>query len=117
MERVSKPWGYELILHDGRKDGSNYVVKLLHINTGHRTSLQKHIKKVESWYLLTNAKISMDGLGVKIDDTMFGSGSFLHVPINVIHRVSATDSDVEIVETSTTELDDIVRIEDDYSRY
>jgi quercetin dioxygenase-like cupin family protein len=95
--RVEKPWGHELIwAHTER-----YVGKLLVIETGKRLSLQKHLKKDESIYVLRGRLrlVLQDGAGV----------------LQEIHRFVALER-VELMEVSTPELDDVVRIADDFGR-
>ena len=59
MRRVEKPWGHEIIW----AETTNYVGKLLHINAGHRLSLQYHEVKEETVYVLSGTLYIYDGEG------------------------------------------------------
>jgi mannose-6-phosphate isomerase len=111
--RVDKPWGHELIwAHTER-----YVGKILVIRAGRRLSLQRHLVKDES-ILVVRGRLRLylsDADGV-VRTRDLGPGETARVPTGAIHRYEATDEDVELVEVSTPELDDVVRIEDDYHR-
>jgi len=106
--RTDKPWGYEelLTLND------IYAIKLLVINEGHCLSLQYHQLKRETWYILSGEGAATVG------DKMFSikPGMTIDLPPETVHRVFAGRSDVVIFEVSTPELDDVVRVEDDYGR-
>jgi quercetin dioxygenase-like cupin family protein len=110
--RVDKPWGHELIwAHTER-----YVGKVLVIQTGRRLSLQRHEVKDES-ILVTAGRLRLhleDDAGVVRTEEL-GPGDHRHVRVGRIHRYEAIER-CEIVEVSTPELDDVVRIEDDYGR-
>jgi len=111
--RVEKPWGHELIwAHEGR-----YVGKVLYIRAGRRLSLQRHEIKDESILVLRGRlRLHMeDAAGeVRVSDLL--PGASCHVPVGAIHRYEATDEDVELIEVSTPELDDVVRLQDDFGR-
>ena len=111
ITRVPKPWGHELIwAHTDR-----YVGKILHLNAGESLSLQYHEKKEETLYLLSGRVL----LTLKNDregrDVEMKSGEAFHIPPRLIHRMQAVE-DSDILEVSTTELDDVVRLEDRYGR-
>lgn len=109
MKRIKKPWGYEIIW----AQTEDYIGKLLHIDAGARLSKQYHEIKEETVYVLNGTLCNYD------DDNnierIFPGESF-HVKPNQVHRFGALESFVEVVEVSTPHLDDVVRIEDDYSR-
>jgi mannose-6-phosphate isomerase-like protein (cupin superfamily) len=111
--RVDKPWGYERIwAHTER-----YVGKLLVIEPGKRLSLQKHVQKDESIYVVAGRlrlHLEDDGGTVRVED--LGPGEHRRIAPGRIHRFEATDLRVELLEVSTPELDDVVRIEDDFGR-
>ncbi|HCP48301.1 MAG TPA: cupin [Deltaproteobacteria bacterium] len=112
MRRVDKPWGYELIW----VETDRYVGKILHIEAGHRLSFQYH--KVKDEALLQQVG-EMDLLlendeGVLVSRRM-EPGDSVHIPAGRRHRMTAV-TDCDVVEVSTPELDDIVRLEDDYAR-
>ncbi len=109
---VDKPWGHELIwAHTDR-----YVGKILVIETGRRLSLQRHRVKDESIYVLAGRLrlwLEDDEGTVVVDE--IGPGEFRRVPTGRIHRYEAIER-CELLEVSTPELDDVVRIEDDFGR-
>ena len=109
MRKVEKKWGYELIW----AETDDYVGKLLHINAGHRLSLQYHEIKEETVYVLSGTLYVYDGKG---GITKLSPGQSFHVIPLQVHRFGANESDVEIMEVSTPHLDDVVRLEDDYGR-
>jgi mannose-6-phosphate isomerase-like protein (cupin superfamily) len=110
--RVDKPWGYELIwaLTD------RYVGKVLVIETGYRLSLQRHEVKDES-ILVRSGTLRLhleDDEGV-VRQYDLGPGDHRHVPTGRIHRFEALER-CELIEVSTPELDDVIRLEDDFGR-
>lgn len=107
-KRIEKPWGYEIIWAQTDK----YVGKILHINKSHRLSLQYHKEKDESIRILTGVLT----LEVNGSFVVMQPGDNYHIIPNTIHRMSAEYEDVEVLEVSTPELEDVVRIEDDYKR-
>jgi len=104
---VSKPWGYEDIFIQTK----NYVGKRIHINKGCRLSLQYHKIKEETLYII-NGKADIQWNDLNLIRTV---GDVIHIPPEFTHRIRAV-TDVDIIEISTTELDDVVRLEDDYGR-
>ncbi len=109
-EKIIKPWGYEELL----SVTDRYVMKRMVIKPNHRMSLQYHNVKEETVYVV-------DGLLIVETDqegrTMLTPGCIYHVKPGEIHRFGADrDGPVVLIECSTTELDDVVRLEDDYSR-
>ena len=114
MRIVKKPWGHEEIW----AESDRYLGKILYINKGHRLSLQYHEKKVETIRVL-QGKLTLV-LQDKRDGPIFNKtmveGDTYHVTAGTIHRFCATDEDVSILEVSSPEIDDVVRLEDDYAR-
>jgi mannose-6-phosphate isomerase-like protein (cupin superfamily) len=110
-ERVDKPWGYELVwAHTER-----YVGKVLHINKGEALSYQYHRVKDETIRLLTG-KLEMDvEVEGKRSQLELMPGDCLHIVPGMKHRMTALE-DCEVLEVSTPELDDVVRLEDRYGR-
>ena len=112
-ERVEKPWGWELIwaLTD------RYCGKLLFVRAGQALSLQYHEQKDESWYV-QDGRASLE-LGTVEDGDLqkgeIGPGDTFHFVPGTVHRVRGLE-DTLIVEVSTPDLDDVVRLEDDYGR-
>ena len=113
LRRVEKPWGHELIwaLTD------TYCGKLLFVRAGQSLSLQFHRQKDESWLVQSGrARLELGDVGEAVlDEEVIGPGSAFRFRPGTVHRVTAID-DTTILEVSTTELDDIVRLEDAYGR-
>ena len=112
MIRVDKPWGHEEIWAKTHQ----YVGKILHINAGHRLSLQFHKKKEETIRVLYGTLLLETGMGADSVIQTLTSGEVFHITPGTIHRFCATDEDVTLLEVSTPELSDVVRLEDDYAR-
>ena len=107
-EKIAKPWGHELMFANSGK----YVGKLLVINKGHRLSLQYHKKKHESLFVL-KGKLKLT-LGRKTKTV--GEGTAFAIPPKTIHRFEAAKGRVTLIEVSTPEIWDVVRLQDDYGR-
>jgi mannose-6-phosphate isomerase-like protein (cupin superfamily) len=111
VTRVPKPWGYELIF--ARTD--RYVGKILHIDKGHALSLQYHEMKEETLYVVEGElRLTIEHDGDRRELTL-RKGEAFHIPPRLIHRMEAL-ADSDIAEVSTTELEDVVRLEDRYGR-
>jgi mannose-6-phosphate isomerase len=109
--KVEKPWGYELIWAKTNR----YVGKILHIKKGTKLSLQYHLVKDETICVQSGEMelvIEEEGLRRSI---VMRPGDARHIPPGTVHRMIAL-STCDILEVSTTELDDVVRLEDDYGR-
>ncbi len=109
--KVDKPWGYELIwAHTDR-----YVGKILHIEPGHVLSLQYHEKKDETIHVLRGEiifRVQEDG---ELVERPMHEGESYHVTPGTVHQMEAvTPSD--LLEASTPELDDVIRLKDRYGR-
>ena len=109
--RVEKPWGHELIFAHTAK----YVGKILHIEKGHRLSRQYHVRKDESLTVLAGVLGLELGAPPDVERRLVRSGEAFHVPPGTVHRFVAVES-CDLVEVSTPELDDVVRLEDEYGR-
>ena len=112
MKRVEKPWGHEMIW----AVTDRYVGKVLHIKAGHRLSLQYHRKKDETvmvWAGKMHFEHFAEGQAPQIKE--MGPGDAFHVTPLLRHRMIAVE-DTDVFEVSTTELDDVVRLEDAYGR-
>jgi mannose-6-phosphate isomerase-like protein (cupin superfamily) len=109
--RVEKPWGYELWWAVSEK----YVGKLLHVKAGFQLSLQYHQKKDETIHLAAGRMVLVleDGKGL-VDHAMEVGQSFRIRP-GTVHRMRAI-TDCDVWEVSTPEVDDVVRVADDYGR-
>jgi mannose-6-phosphate isomerase-like protein (cupin superfamily) len=111
--RVEKPWGHELIW----AETDRYVGKVICIDPGKRLSLQKHLKKDESVFVMRGTlRLHLEDDGGEVRTHDLAPGEHCRVPVGRIHRFEALDEPVEVVEVSTPELDDVVRLEDDYQR-
>ena len=111
-ETVKKPWGYEHIW----AQTDRYVGKLLVIEAGERLSLQKHLVKDETIYVLMGRmRLLLESSRGEVEKHEMGPGDHRRIPTGRIHRFEAIDR-VEVMEVSTPELDDVVRLEDDYGR-
>jgi mannose-6-phosphate isomerase-like protein (cupin superfamily) len=111
VERVDKPWGYELrwITTD------RFAGKLLFIRAGSQLSLQYHERKDEAFYVQEGILELVLGKGDDQRVERLEAGAFRHVTPGTVHRFRAV-SDCLLFEVSTPELDDVVRVEDDYGR-
>jgi mannose-6-phosphate isomerase-like protein (cupin superfamily) len=109
--RVEKPWGYELVW--ARTD--RYVGKILHVRAGHVLSLQYHDRKDETMHVLRGELLLRTQPGERLEERTLRAGETVHIPPRLIHQIEAVvDSDV--LEASTPELDDLVRLQDRYGR-
>ena len=114
MRTVDKPWGKEEIW----AETSKYAGKFLYINPHQSLSRQYHEAKEETISVLKGV-LRLE-LG-EPSDLQFGirhldEGQYFHIKPGTIHRFCAEEEAVKLVEVSTPELDDVVRLEDMYSR-
>jgi mannose-6-phosphate isomerase len=111
--RVEKPWGWELIW----AETDRYVGKVLFVRAGESLSLQFHRVKDEAWYVQSGrAKIELGKAGdAVLREEIVAAPAYFHFVPGTVHRVTAVE-DTTIVEVSTPELDDVVRLEDRYGR-
>lgn len=115
MQRiVEKPWGHEIIIVQTDK----YVMKKLFIKAGQRLSRQFHVEKDETVYVCQGTLL----LDLSRDDNesniiKLTEGKSWRITPKTIHRFTAPDKqNVVLFEVSTPELDDVVRLSDDYGR-
>jgi mannose-6-phosphate isomerase len=111
MRRVDKPWGHELIW----AEAGSYVGKILHIKAGQKLSRQYHNKKEETFLVQTGEMDLEIGSGADLKTIRMKALDTFHCVPKTIHRMVAV-TDVDVVEVSTPELDDVVRLEDVYGR-
>ncbi|MCB1056695.1 MAG: cupin domain-containing protein [Acidobacteria bacterium] len=112
IRRIDKPWGYELIFaHTDR-----YVGKILHVDPGHALSLQYHEKKDETLFLQSGEVDLMVGTGDEMTTYRMTAGESFRIEPFMRHRMVAGAAGCDIIEVSTPELDDVVRLEDRYGR-
>jgi mannose-6-phosphate isomerase len=119
---VEKPWGREIWY----ADQAAYAGKVLEVKKGRRLSLQYHERKNETLYLLSG-KVLMTFRPLAVGETpaaqlvtaadqrVWTAGVALHVPARTIHRFEALEDSV-LLEVSTPDLADVVRLQDDFSR-
>jgi mannose-6-phosphate isomerase len=110
--RVAKPWGYEIwyALTD------RYAGKILHVDGGHRLSLQYHERKDESCYVLSGRLLLLQGTDAsQLAERVMTAGSIWRNQPGVIHTIEALE-DSDVLEVSTPDLDDVVRLQDLYGR-
>ena len=112
-DKVDKPWGHELIW--AKTD--QYAGKLLFVRAGQALSLQFHREKDESWYVLEGrAEVELGDVGQAVlKAEIVGPGAAFRFRPGTVHRVRAVE-DTTILEVSTPQLEDIVRLEDEYGR-
>jgi mannose-6-phosphate isomerase len=113
VRKVEKPWGHELIWAQTEV----YVGKVLFVKAGHSLSLQFHREKDESWLVQSGrAKLELGEAGESVlKEEVIGAGAAFHYVPGTVHRVTAIE-DTTILEVSTPQLDDVVRLEDAYGR-
>jgi len=111
VKRVEKPWGHEL--HFALTE--MYVGKILFIRAGESLSLQYHERKDESVYVLSGRLRLTSGGAGGLAETIVEPGGTFRVTPGTWHRFAA-DEDTTLIEVSTPELDDVVRLEDRYGR-
>ena len=112
---VNKPWGHENVWALTEK----YVGKILYIKKGCRLSLQFHEKKEETIMVLEGIMelVLEEGSQREQHSIIMSPGDTYHICPLTVHRFSASQgTDVKLVEVSTTELHDVVRLEDDHGR-
>ena len=110
--KVEKPWGYELrwAITD------RYAGKVLHVNKGEALSLRFHERKDEHQYVIRGAvDVELGVEGGELTTRRMKAGDTLHITPGTRHRITAVE-DTDIVEISTPELDDVVRLADRYGR-
>jgi mannose-6-phosphate isomerase len=109
---VDKPWGHEVwyAMTD------RYVGKILHVEAGHRLSLQFHEVKDESSYLLSGRIRLFRGESAEsLTETVIEPGGTWRNQPGEVHTIEALE-DSDVLEVSTPEVDDVVRISDSYGR-
>jgi|TARA_R110000803_G_scaffold148974_2_gene214410 mannose-6-phosphate isomerase-like protein (cupin superfamily) len=112
---IEKPWGHEEIW----ASTSRYAGKILVINKGHRLSRQYHNVKEETIMILDGTLICEEGpreVGGEVVRHVMDPGTIFHVTPGTIHRFCAEETNVRLVEVSSPEIEDVVRLEDDYRR-
>ena len=110
--KVDKPWGSELwYAHTER-----YAGKILRVNAGHKLSIQYHTEKDETSYLLSGRIVVGQGSAAdKLEARELEPGAAWRNEPGIVHTLEALEDSV-ILEVSTPELHDVVRITDRYGR-
>lgn len=108
MKKVHKPWGWELWFAQAPK----YVGKIIFIKKKHRLSKQYHRVKHETIYTEKGRWV----LEINGRKRMMKPGSSAMIPPRCVHRFTAPFEDVRLLEVSTPQVLDVVRLEDDYGR-
>ena len=111
IKTVPKPWGHETIwAHTDR-----YVGKVLHIKAGQALSVQYHDRKDETVHLLNGELVYRVQVGDALEDMRLKTGESFRITPGTIHQMEAV-TDCDVLEVSTPEIDDVVRLSDRYGR-
>ena len=112
VRRVEKPWGYELLY----AATDQYCGKVIFIRAGEELSLQFHRAKDETIYVQSGrVEFEIGDPGKPTDTEVIAPGRAFHIRPGTVHRLRALE-DTVLLEVSTPELDDVVRLEDRYGR-
>ena len=112
VKRIDKPWGYEIIFALSEK----YCGKLIFVRAGEQLSLQFHRVKDETIYVHSGRiELEIGDPGGTLDAEVIGPGHAFRLKPGVVHRWRALEDSI-VLEASTPELDDVVRLEDRYGR-
>jgi len=110
--RVEKPWGYELRWAVTER----YAGKVIHVDRGHQLSFQYHVQKEESIHVLSGTMdLQLESNSGDVETHRLTVGMSAHIRPGRKHRFVAVE-DTDIFEVSSPELDDVVRLEDNYGR-
>ena len=112
MKIIDKPWGKEELL----EINDHYMVKKLTMRKGHRCSLQYHKQKKETIYVLSGQlKIYSGPAENELIVKIYGPNEIITLPPGTVHRMEGVE-DCVYLEASTPQIEDVVRIQDDYNR-
>ncbi|MBB4277707.1 cupin domain-containing protein [Rhizobium mongolense] len=114
-KKVTKRWGEERWLV---AEGAPFGFKIIHILAGQKTSLQYHERKEEANLVLTGSGVffyANEQPNERLKNIDLSVGDIVHILPGMVHRIEAR-TDITLVEVSTPELDDVIRLEDDWSR-
>jgi len=110
---VDKPWGREIIY----ANCEHYLGKVIEISEGHRLSLQAHVEKDETIYVLEGLlALTVGSTPESVQTHDMEPGQAFRVRAGTVHRFAAPHGDVRVLEVSTPHPDDVVRFSDDYGR-
>lgn len=109
---IDKPWGWERLL----ALTEDYAMKILHVNAGEKLSFQYHERKRESLYCVSGEGLAFIGPDEdNLERLVLEKNKLLHIEPGTRHTFQAI-TELELIETSTPEIDDVVRLEDKYGR-
>jgi mannose-6-phosphate isomerase len=109
---VEKPWGHEIWW----AQNEHYAGKLLHVKAGHQLSLQMHLEKDETSYLLSGRlRLTHGASADELTTEEIGPGFSWRVEPGTVHTIEALEDSV-VVEASTPQVEDVVRLKDRYGR-
>ena len=112
MQLIEKPWGSEEVVEINDK----YMVKKLTMKSGHRCSLQYHNFKKETIYVLSGKLRIISGPNKEeLSSRVYSEGETITISPGVVHRMEGAEDSIYL-EASTPEMDDVVRLDDDYQR-
>ena len=112
IKKVSKPWGYEIWW----AQTDNYVGKILHVKKGQSLSYQYHEVKDETIYLYSGeVSLQIEEVGKTREEITLSPGESVRIKPLTKHRMIAKE-DCNLLEVSTPEVEDVVRLEDEYGR-
>ena len=112
IKRIDKPWGYEVWWAHTEK----YVAKILHINEGESLSYQYHEVKDETIYLQSGRMLlEIEEPDSEREQLTLTPGDSIRIMPLTKHRMTAIE-ECDVLEASTPEVDDLVRLEDKYGR-
>ena len=118
---VNKPWGREVWINfrKGERVGDEekrYIMKKLYINKDTKTSFQYHVHKVETNFLISGSvETWFEDKEGHVDVKVLKSGAIWSIPAGIKHRIVALE-DIILIESSSPEVDDVIRIKDDTLR-
>jgi len=109
---IPKPWGYEEVL----EVNEYYAVKRLTMYQGCKCSVQFHRSKKETLVVLSGfLQVSFGPSIEELQVIQCKAGDHITIAPMTVHRMEAL-KDCVYLEASTPELDDVVRLRDDYGR-
>jgi mannose-6-phosphate isomerase len=112
VKRVEKPWGYELVY----ASTDRYCGKIIFIRAGEQLSLQFHRKKDETIFVHSGrVEFEIGEPGKPVDTEVVAPGRAFRLEPGTVHRMRALE-DTVLLEVSTPETEDVVRLEDRYGR-
>ena len=112
MQVIEKPWGKEEVI----EKNARYMMKRLTMWKGHRCSMQFHHVKCETIYVLSGQlRIYSGATADSVDARIYSGGETITIRPGTVHRMEALEDSVYL-EASTPEMEDVVRLSDDYQR-